>query len=102
MLSGFFPQMSSCSICKVPLASPRYFSFSSGGVLCASCLKEDKNYIIFKNNIVSLMNFLAKTNYAGMRKIKAGVETKALLEFLKKYLEYVLEKPLYYLNIDAI
>jgi DNA repair protein RecO (recombination protein O) len=97
-LSGFLPQLSACSVCKIPLASPGYFSFTTGGVLCPSCLKEDKNYIILKHNIINLMGFLARTNYAGMRRIKAGIEAGALKLFIKQYLEYILERPLYYLD----
>lgn len=97
-LSGFLPQLSECSNCKIPLATPGFFSFAAYGVLCPACLKDNKNYIIIKHNIISLIKFLAQSNYAGMRKITTGPEAGNLKRFLKQYLEYILERPLYYLD----
>lgn len=89
---GYKPRLEACAGCGKKTAMTR-FNLAEGGILCDECAEILKTDFILSGEAISLLKFLAKTNFNSLDRVKASEGALNKLEqLLEKYLEYHLER----------
>jgi len=95
-LSGFFPLMDQCVICKEKPKPPCYFSFKNGGIICAKCRGSEQDAMPLKETTLKLYLFLAQAKPQTLKnRLSPSEEMIVELEdLLNRYIGSILGKSL--------
>lgn len=92
-ISGFMPNLSSCSVCRNDSAHITRFSSSLGGVICENCSGHDKYSLKVDASTISIMKYLLYNNMEKIRSIKISKQNlDEMKKIMKNYIKYYLEK----------
>lgn len=89
-LSGYHPQLSSCAACGATSGFGG-FSAASGGAVCESCRRADRDALRVPFDRISLMARLLRNGFGEHAEPEAAADVTRLL---KAYAEYHLDRPL--------
>jgi DNA repair protein RecO (recombination protein O) len=92
--SGFHPELYECVHCKEKLSSgENFWDHVEGGVVCASCNKENHHGIKISDEVIKFFRFIEKNDIEEIKRVKIKKEVEAESEkILTNYIESILER----------
>ncbi|MCL6639116.1 MAG: DNA repair protein RecO [Firmicutes bacterium] len=95
-LSGYFPELEVCAVCRAALGGNIYFSPDLGGVVCPACREGAPGKVATLNRgLIETMKALARWHPARLHQLKVDSPVKEKLrELLREFFRYHLEKDL--------
>ncbi len=84
-LSGIYPETKHCVICGKKISKSNYgtVSIKHSGVLCSSCVRDDKSFLLYKDLVD--IQILKKIPFQRLKQLKDMNSTR-IQTFLKEYL----------------
>ena len=92
-ISGYMPNVSTCSICRAKDRKIAIFSIENGGVICEECARNGNHGISISPSTLTIIRFMLKTNIEKIKTLKVSDSAKDELKvIMKNYIKYYLEK----------
>jgi len=90
---GLMPRLSSCANCDKKVSGPRIrFSFSSGGLLCESCLRFDKKARPILLGTINFISHIEQLPFDKLKHIKVSMRVGGEVEkLLRDFIDYHLD-----------
>jgi len=94
-MSGFLPELNNCILCNKEVEGDGNFSLRSGGILCRACEAEDKSGVRLSKGTINFIERVRKSSFEMVSRLKVSQDVGKELElFLRKFVDYHLQRPL--------